>query len=197
MDKPVRAWEFVSACTSAWIKWYMSDLPGRRLTPLKREWGSRTVKYKVSYKASRTPPFTALINRQTWSQLDATSPVVSGLGELGGWGVGMGCSGSGFTLQVFKRAWHHLKISREQTDCGDCGYKEKNTGHILIWLNLIRPWRSRLFDFMRRCVRTKANTLKHTRKERRKLEGDMSVGSKWKVPVLTLREFIIWAWQMT
>lgn len=60
------------------IKWCMSDLPGRRLTPLKRERGSLTVKYKVSYKASRSPLFTALINKQTWSQLDATSPVVWG-----------------------------------------------------------------------------------------------------------------------
>lgn len=87
-------WECVFACTcvSMCIKWYMSDLPGRRLTPLKREWGSLTVKYEVSYKASRTLLFTALINRQTWSQLDTTSPVVSGgtgKGNEGGQSVGL------------------------------------------------------------------------------------------------------------
>lgn len=172
MDKPVLACTCVSMC----IKWCISDLPGRRLTPLKREWGSLTVKYKVSNKASRTPLFTALINRQTWSQLDATSPVVSGLGELW-WGVedgGVGLSAShSFTLQIFKRAWHHLKISREQTNCRDCSYKEKNTGHVLIWLNLIRLWSS---SCLTSCAGALGQRQTHlSQNQQRKLEGDITM----------------------
>lgn len=134
------------------------------LTPLKRKWGSLTVKYKVSYKASRTPVFTALINRQTWSQLDATSPVVSGVG--GTEKCVCVCVGGGRSLIAslckYLREpdiiWRSQENKPTNRHGGDCSYKEKNTGHILIWLNLIRLWRSSCLTFKRRCVGTKTNT---------------------------------------
>lgn len=85
---------------------------------------------------------------------------------------GGGSVSHSFTRQIFKSGWHHLKISREQTDCADCSYKEKNTGHILIWLSLITPWRSSCLTSCAGAFEWRQTHL--SQKRQRKLEGNVA-----------------------
>ena len=126
----------VSVCLCAWWKVHFHPSRGPEevnIIKLQVRKFDCQVK-KVSYKASLTHLFTALINRQTSSQMEAMSSVASGWGS----------ASHSFTLEVFKRPWgHKTKPPREPTNAeywhhrltimghsfrGCCSYKQRKRG---------------------------------------------------------------------